>query len=90
MFYNAMRCSGVGSIQAKTMYYALLRFGWHWDFSIKRAKPVKIGRKMVARAQTEPPVTVAAQQEIEGARDWIRKSSPSVDQIEQRAEAGTP
>ena len=54
------------------MYYALLRFGWHWDFSIKRAKPVKIGRKMVARAQIEPPVTVAAQQEIEGARDWIQ------------------
>ena len=51
MFYDAMRCSGVGAIEAKTMYYALLRFGWHWDFSIKRAKPVKIGRKMVARAQ---------------------------------------
>jgi hypothetical protein len=68
------------------MYYALLRFGRHWDFSIKRAKPVKIGRKMVARAQTEPtPTTVAAQQEIQGARDWIRKSEPSVEQIEQRA-----
>ncbi len=53
MFYDAMRCSGVGALEAKTMYYALLRFGWHWDFSIKRAKPVKIGRKMVARAQIE-------------------------------------
>src|SRR6478736_8173718 len=81
MFYDAMRCSGVGALEAKTMYYALLRFGWHWDFSIKRAKTVKIGRKMVARAQIEPPVTVAAQQEIQGARDWIRKSSPSVEQI---------
>ena len=89
MFYDAMRCSGVGALEAKTMYYALLRFGWHWDFSIKRAKPVKIGRKMVARAQPKTPVTVAAQQEIQGARDWIRKSSPSVEQIEQRAESGT-
>ena len=88
MFYDAMRCSGVGALQAKTMYYALLRFGWHWDFSIKRAKPVKIGRKMVARAQPKPPVTVAAQQEIEGARDWIRESAPSVEQIEERAESG--
>jgi len=88
MFYDAMRCSGVGALEAKTMYYALLRFGWHWDFSIKRAKPVKIGRKMVARAQPKTPVTVAAQQEIQGARDWIRKSSPSVEQIEHRAESG--
>jgi len=89
MFYDAMRCSGVGAIEAKTMYYALLRFGWHWDFSIKRAKPVKIGRKTVARAQIEPPNAVAAQQEIEGAKDWIRKSAPSVEEVEQRAESGT-
>src|SRR5205809_7362165 len=40
MFYNAMRCSGVGVVEAKTMYYALLRFGWHWKFKIKKAKPV--------------------------------------------------
>ena len=86
MFYNAMRCSGVGAIEAKTMYYALLRFGWHWDFSVKRAKPVKVGGKMVARALPPPPVTVAAQQEIQGARDWIRHSEPSVEQIEARAE----
>jgi len=40
MFYNAMRCSGVGPVEAKTMYYALLRFGRHWKFSVKKAKPV--------------------------------------------------
>lgn len=85
MFYDAMRCSGVGPIESKTMYYALLRFGWHWDFSIKRAKPLKIGRKMVARALPTPPVTVAAQQEIQGARNWIRNTEPTVEQIEARA-----
>lgn len=89
MFYHAMRCSGVGAIEAKTLYYSLLRFGWHWDFSVKRAKPVKIGRKMVARALPKPPVTVAAQQEIEGVRDWIRQSAPSEKEIEARAESGT-
>ncbi len=88
MFYNAMRCSGVGAVEAKTMYYALLRFGDHWKFSVKKAKPVKIGRKMVARATTEPQVGVAAQQEIQGARDWIQKSQPSMEQIEERA--GSP
>ena len=90
MFYNAMRCSGVSALEAKTMYYALLRFGWHWNFSIKRAKPVKIGRKMVARAQPGSSETVAAQQEIQGARTWISSSDPSIVQIEQRAAAGKP
>ena len=30
MFYNAMRCSGVGPIKAKIMFYAVYRFGPHW------------------------------------------------------------
>src|SRR5438132_9308407 len=54
MFYNAMRCSGVGAVESKTMYYALYKFGHHWKFSIKRAKPVKFGGKMVARAEEIP------------------------------------
>src|SRR5690242_9290899 len=75
MFYNAMRCSGVSAVEAKTMYYALLRFGDHWKFSIKKAKPIKIGRKLVARAEesetTAPTTTtVASQQQILGMRDW--------------------
>lgn len=90
MFYNAMRCSGVSALEAKTMYYALLRFGRHWDFSIKRAKPVKIGRKMVARAQPGSSQTLAAQQEIQGARSWISSSDPSLAQIEQHAASGAP
>src|SRR6202163_4615896 len=40
MFYNAMRCSGVSAAEAKTMYYALYKFGRHWKFPIKRAKPL--------------------------------------------------
>jgi hypothetical protein len=95
MFYNAMRCSGVGPVEAKTMYYALLRFGDHWKFSIKKAKPVKIGRKLVARAEAHEPggeaaTSVAAQQQILGMRDWIRNSSPSIEQIEERATAENP
>ncbi|WGM37667.1 DUF1353 domain-containing protein [Caulobacter sp. NIBR1757] len=31
MFYEAMRCSGVGLAKAKTMYYAVYRFGPRWD-----------------------------------------------------------
>ena len=87
MFYDAMRCSGVGAVEAKTMYYALLRFGYHWKFGVKRAKPVKVDRKFVARATPEyPRAEAATQEEIESARAWIRQTEPSIEQIEQQAE----
>jgi hypothetical protein len=91
MFYHAMRCSGVGAVEAKTMYYALLRFGRHWNFSVKRAKPLKIGHKTVARAKPEFPQAGAVnEEEIQSARDWIRNAEPTETQIEQRAAAKSP
>jgi hypothetical protein len=85
MFYNAMRCSGVSAVEAKTMYYALYRFGNHWKFPIKRGKPVKFEGQMVARAIPRAvPVNV---NEVNDARDWIQRAEPSLEQIEQRAEA---
>ena len=88
MFYNAMRCSGVSAVQAKTIYYALYRFGWHWRFPIKRAKPVKVGRKLVARAEAQYPRAIpVTREEIEAARDWIRNAQPSVEDIERRADS---
>lgn len=88
MFYNAMRCSGVGAVEAKTMYYALRRFGWHWKFPIKRAKPFMVDRKMVARATpVYPRAVAAAPHEIESAREWIRMAAPTIEQIEHEAES---
>jgi hypothetical protein len=87
MFYNAMRCSGVSAVEAKTMFYALCRFGHHWKFSIKRAKPVKFGGKMVARAEEIPRAIPVNENEVSNARDWIRRAEPSLEQIEQRANA---
>jgi hypothetical protein len=85
MFYNAMRCSGVSAMEAKTMYYALYRFGNHWKFPIKRAKAVKVSGTTVARAIPRAvPVNV---NEVNDARDWIQRAEPSLEQIEQRAEA---
>jgi len=89
MFYNAMRCSGVGAVEAKTMFYALYRFGHHWKFSIKRAKPVKFGGKMVARAEEIPRAIPLNENEVNDARDWIRRAQPSLEQIEQRVDAET-
>ena len=87
MFYNAMRCSGVSAVEAKTMFYALCRFGHHWKFSIKRAKPVKFKGTMVARGEGIPRAIPVNENEVSDARDWIRRAEPSLQEIEQRADA---
>jgi hypothetical protein len=90
MFYNAMRCSGVGAVEAKTMYYSLIRFGHHWRFPIKRAKRVKPSELAEQSQPTEsdqyPKAAPANANDIQGARDWIRSNDPSIDEIQQRAE----
>ena len=74
MFYNAMRCSGVGVMTAKTMYYALRRHGRHWKH--RQALPVDNGP---SRATAINPG------EVSEIQDWIRTNDPSLDQIEARA-----
>src|SRR6266436_4276241 len=78
MFYYAMRCSGVSATEAKTMFYALYRFGHHWKFPIKRGKPVKYQGQMVARAEQIPqPIPRAIPvnpTQINQARDWIQNA----------------
>ena len=87
MFYNAMRCSGVGAVEAKTMYYSLYKFGRHWKFPIKKAKKVKPKdreREMAAAAQTEEEIPRAIpvnQGQVNDARDWIRSADPSLEEI---------
>jgi len=85
MFYFAMRCSGVSAVEAKTMFYALYKFGHHWKFPIKRAKPVKFEGQLVARAEPIPRAIPVNPAEINEARDWIQNADPSLEQIEQRA-----
>lgn len=87
MFYNAMRCSGVGAVEAGTMYYSLYKFGRHWKFTIKRAKPVK-QRDLAAATPAEIPRAIPVNAtDISETRAWIRSADPSLDQIEQRANA---
>ena len=83
MFYNAMRCSGVSAVEAKTMYYSLYKFGRHWK--APRAEPVKLGDETVARAEEIRRATPVDPNEINEARDWIRNTDPNLDQIDQRA-----
>jgi hypothetical protein len=83
MFYEAMRCAGVGSVEAKTMYYALLRHGMHWKFKSKRAKPVNTGT-----SDESPRDTAIAPGEVDAIQQWVQKSDPDLAEIESRASGG--
>jgi len=86
MFYYAMRCSGVNAVEAKTMFYALYKFGHHWKFPIKRGKPVKYEGALVARGEEIPRAIPVSPTEINQARNWISNTDPSLEQIERRAQ----
>jgi len=71
MFYDAMRCSGVGAVQAKTFYYALYRHGRHWK---SQKKPEDQSRS-----------TAVNPAEVDAIQQWIRNNDPTLDQIDERA-----
>jgi hypothetical protein len=71
MFYDAMRCSGVGVVEAKTMYYALYRHGRHW--------------KSQKRPEDQSRSTVVNPGEVDAIQQWIRQTDPTLDQIDSRA-----
>jgi hypothetical protein len=77
MFYNAMRCSGVGAVTAKTMYYALRRHGRHWKH--RQAIPADDGPGR--------PSAVSPEQ-VGEIQDWVKQNDPSLDEIENRAREG--
>jgi len=75
MFYNAMRCSGVGAVTAKTMYYALRRHGRHWKH--RQAFPVQ--------SASDARSSAVAPEDVGEIRRWIQANDPNLDQIETRA-----
>ena len=77
MFYNAMRCAGVGATTAKTMYYVLLRHGRHWKH--RQAQPV-------VRAPSR--ASAVAPGDVDEIQKWIQTNDPNLDEIEARAGAG--
>jgi hypothetical protein len=76
MFYNAMRCAGVGALTAKTMYYALRRHGRHWKH-----------RQAVAVDNGPGRSTAIAPTEVSEIQQWVKKNDPSLDQIETHAKS---
>ena len=79
MFYHAMRCSGVGAVKAKTLYYALRRHGRHWDQPTRRATAAQ---ETVAPAERTSSITPG---DVNAIEKWIETSDPSLREIEARA-----
>ena len=75
MFYNAMRCSGVGPVTAKTMYYALRRHGRHW----KHRQALPVADSSSERSSAPRPG------EVGEIQSWIQANDPDLGQIEARA-----
>src|SRR5436309_6547637 len=75
MFYNAMRCSGVSALEAKTMYYSLLRFGRHWKFSIKKAKPVLPDSSETVIEPPGPRSTEVGPNDVNAIEQWIKRNN---------------
>ena len=76
MFYNAMRCSGVGAVTAKTMYYTLVRHGRHWKHPRDKPTPAPAA---------QPPAS-----NPDDIQKWIQANDPSLEQIEARASGQAP
>jgi hypothetical protein len=79
MFYNAMRCSGVSAVEAKTMYFALYRFGRHWK------RPGAFTGAVARSGEAVPRALPVNETELDEAKSWIENANPSLAQIEQRA-----
>jgi len=77
MFYNAMRCSGVGDAEAKTMFWAVWNFGPKWGVMAFRARRPAVG--------TPTPGLIKKPQspdEVRAIYERIKREDPSVSDIE--------
>lgn len=84
MFYHAMRCSGVGSVQAKTLYYALYRHGRHWKFSVKKARPV-VPDSSETLVDQGPRPTAVRPDDVNAIRQWIQQNNPTLEELDSKA-----
>jgi hypothetical protein len=88
MFYQAMRCSGVGSIKAKIMYYAVYRFGPRWALAGVEVLALPDSLEAIALSEPAPLApdsfdAVSASADVEA----IAQADPDLDQIEALADA---
>ena len=76
-----------GAVEAGTMYYSLYKFGHHWKFELKKRRRSSRRSPRWRVTKEFPRVHSGERCEVNDARDWIRGTEPSLEQIEQRADA---
>ena len=81
MFYNAMRCDGVGYVKSNIMYQAVVRFGPQWGPEKTGQEFVRIATLDDARRLVEAVQQACAQHSPETGP---REISDTVDEILQR------
>jgi hypothetical protein len=81
MFYDAMRCSGVSAVEAKTMYFALYRFGRHWK------RPGAFAGAVAGLGDNVRRALPVDENELQQTKTWIENANPSLADIEHRAES---
>jgi hypothetical protein len=82
MFYNAMRCSGVNDLKAKTMYYAVYEFGPHWPTPGPAGAMADIFRGPARRAIARQTPKRATRDDVRRIQDFVSKKNPSLKEIE--------
>jgi hypothetical protein len=80
MFYNAMRCSGVGDAEAKTMFGAVWNFGPKWGVML----PAFRGPQPSVAGTPTPGLIKKPQspEEVRAIYEHIKRENPSVSDIE--------
>jgi endonuclease G, mitochondrial len=85
MFYEAMRCSGVRELKAKTMYYAVYKFGPQWP------SPSLRGATRDITSPTRPkPRSAPTAEEVRRIKDFVARTNPTLEQIKADAVKTAP
>lgn len=89
MFYEAMRCKGVGAVRAKVMYYAVYRFGPRWALPGAAALELPGGLEAVAAPAAPAPLASPSFDAPSAEADvrTIVAADPDLESIEALADA---
>jgi hypothetical protein len=82
MFYNAMRCSGVDDLKAKTMYYAVYEFGPHWPTPGVMVALSDVFGSSPRKALTARLPTRATKSDVRRIQAFVKAKNPTLKEIE--------
>jgi hypothetical protein len=85
MLYSASLHEGLGPAEAKLLYATVYAGGWRWE--PRTSSCYRSCHAAATMLAWQPDVTQA---ELRPVVDWLRRTDPSLEEIEQRVDAVTP